>query len=199
MTRTTALATPSLGPLCSLLQQPRPLFTTRPEPSLSLHTRPASALARLASPRLASPRLGPPRPGHLCHTVTSHPSAPCLSPHSAVILTRSWPASARIPHRAVHGPVRSRHGPARPARRVLFAHVSPNVLYAACALVQQSGPHSGPPYPMIGLARPCQAPRIACSLMCMFAHSCVRLLKLCFHIMDCASPPSSVCGARTAG
>ena len=71
MTRTRAPAPPSLGLLGSLLQQPSPLFTARPVPSLSLHARPASALARLGPPRpwLGSARLGSARLG----------SAPCLS------------------------------------------------------------------------------------------------------------------------
>ena len=83
MTRTRAPAPPSLGLLGSLLQQPSPLFTARPVPSLSLHARPASALARLGPPRpwLGSARLGSARPASALARPGSarHGSAPCLS------------------------------------------------------------------------------------------------------------------------
>jgi hypothetical protein len=85
MTRTRAPAPPSLGLLGSLLQQPSPLFTARPVPSLSLHARPASALARLGPPRpwLGSARLGSARP-LASHSLSLHPTRttwhgpPCL-------------------------------------------------------------------------------------------------------------------------
>ncbi len=76
MTRTRALAPPSLGLLGSLLQQPSPVVTARLEPSLSLHARPASALARLGSARFGSA----PCP----HSLSLHPTCtiwhgpPCL-------------------------------------------------------------------------------------------------------------------------
>ncbi len=153
MTWTRAPAPPSLGSLGSLLQQPRSLFTARP--------------------RLGSARLGPATCVTRPLSLTSHPSASYLSLHSAVILTRSWPA--RLPHRAVLGPVRSRHGPARPARRELFAHVSSNLLRAARTLVQHSGPHLGPSH-RLGLARPGTQARplthvYVCSLTCVFAQT----------------------------
>jgi hypothetical protein len=127
----------------------------------------------LGSARLGSARLGPATCVARPHSYTSHPSAPCLSQHSAVMLTRLWPA--RIPHRAVSRPIQSRHDPARPARRALFAHVSSNVLRAGRTLVQHNGPHSGPPY-RPGPTRPGKQARslthvYVCSLMCAFAQT----------------------------
>ena len=112
MTRTRAPAPPSLGLLGSLLQQPSPLFTARPVPSLSLHARPASALARLGPPRpwLGSARLGSARP-LASHSLSLHPTRttwhgpPCLLTtcsltHVCVATRLCCPCSTRFASRS---------------------------------------------------------------------------------------------------